>query len=157
MRNLNELIRNQSEWTFKIYPITVKLNLTQRETPVLDELAMRDYRKAFAQLYDEVIGTNPAPKKVRITSELEQMAQIIKIEHNGMPISEMTLNWLNRCLEECATGARSAILSKDRNRNFYRNRNFLAATLLHKYNGRIQISNIDGIYHVQTKVEIPIP
>ncbi len=136
-------------WPFRGYPIEVELNLGEYHFPELSDDVSTDYRRAFAQLYGELIDARPVPSKVKITSKLEQNVQVLLIEHNGIPVDESVLRKLNSELEACARGQAN-----------YKGRphgNHIAANILCKHGGRVRILNIvSGEYKVQTYVEIPL-
>ena len=150
MGNLNDIIQIQVNWNFDRYPIEVELKLGEEHFPELSHDMQIAYAQAFGQLYGEVIDTRHRPSKVRISSKLEQDVQILIIEHNGGQISERVLEKLNSELESCARGQAN-----------YEGRahgNHIAANILYKYGGRLKILTInDGVYSVQTKVELPVP
>lgn len=149
MVNLNDIL-DRGSWRLKEDSKTLELQLEKTNFPDLDKNTEIDYAIIFAHLSGEVNDVRPRPTKVVLISELKGGNQILYVKHNGLPINEDTLRKLNLELCGCVRGE-----------TLYQGRphgNHLAANLLHKYNGRITLSNIDeGEYHVQTKVEIPIP
>jgi len=151
MGNLNDLVQLQTDWTFKGYPIRVELILGHYNFPELDDETLTDYRRAFAQLYGEVIDARPQPTKVRITSKLEEDIQKVLIEHNGNQIRADILNTLNRNIQRTLRGEPTYTTPG-------RHGNIMAAKILRKYGGTLKLSNINqDEYYIQTLIEIPIP
>ena len=150
MINLNDILESKAEFHLRSHHIEYELILGEG-FPNLDDKTSHDYFSVFGELYGEIVDVRPLPTKVRITSKLEDELQIVCIEHNGNQLRKDILDWLNRNIERVEKGEPTFTTPG-------KHGNLRAAKILKPYGGTIRLSNIhNGEYHIQTKVEIPIP
>ena len=152
MESLNHIVQRYVEVNkrnFEQKNIVAELALCQDMPELYTDFAIgTPLTRALSQLSLEVEDANPT--KVRYQTSYERQVQRLDISHNGRPIPQWNLDFLNGFLDDIYEGKREW--------HEWRHGNLIAGQFVKAYGGRIRLENIDeNGYRVRTTLEIPLP
>ena|SRR3989338_10611394 len=150
MESLNHIVQRYVEARRQFFEgrhIAVEFALYHDMPEIYEGFTVRlSLTKALAQLNLEVVDAKPT--KVRYQTSYEGQVQRLAISHNGNPIPQESLDFLNGFLDDIYEGRREW--------HDLRHGNLIAGQAFKEYDGRLRLENIDeNGYRVRTTLELP--
>lgn len=151
MESLNDIIQRYVEINGRLFErkgIVVEIDFDTNMPKIYEDfMTGTPLSKALSQLTLEMEDAKPT--RAKYSTQYGGQSQRLMISHNGNPIPQGDLAYLNEFLRDIADGKREW--------SYWRHGNLIAGQAIKEWDGRILLENIDESgYRVRTTMEVPV-